>query len=73
MRQEETPEAPDYQGVLTYIKNLADYVSDLVANLLGFVRDAEASALVLGEDLDRLRIQTEVDHGRLGQYKDMDR
>ena len=61
---------PDDQGFLTYIKNLAAYVWDLAAIFLGFARDAEASALVLSEDLDRLSIQTEAAHGSLGQDKD---
>ena len=39
---EEPPEALDNQGMLTYIKKLATYVSDLASNFLGFVRDAEA-------------------------------
>ena len=47
-------------------------MSDLAANFLGFAHDAEASALVLGEDLDRLRILTEAAHGRLGQDEYMD-
>ena len=45
-------------------------MSDLAATFLGFARDAESSALLLGEDLDRLCIQTEAAHGRLGQDKD---
>ena len=65
-------EDPDNQGVLTYIKKLATYVSDLEANLLGFTRDAEASDLVWGEYLDRIHIQTKAVHGRLGQDKDME-
>ena len=67
---EETPEAPDNQGMLNYIKKLATYVSDLTATFLGFTRDGEASALVLGEDLEMIFIQTEAAHGRLGQDKD---
>ena len=45
----ELPEDPGDQGVLTYIKKLSTYVSDTVATLLGFARDAEVSALVLGK------------------------
>ena len=56
---EEPPEAPYDQGVLNYIKILATYMSYIAATLLGFARVAEASALVLGEDLDRIFIQTE--------------
>ena len=48
-------------------------MSDLVATFLGFSRDAEVSALVLGKYLDRLRIQTEAAHGRLVQDEDMER
>ena len=66
---EDTPKALDDKGVLTYIKNLATYVSDLVATFLGFSRDAEASALVLGEDSQMIRIQTEAASGILVQYK----
>ena len=43
---EEPPEAPYDQGVLTYIKKLATYVSYLAATFLGFARYAEVSALV---------------------------
>ena len=64
---EESPEAPDNQGVMTYIKKLATYVYDLAATFLGFARDAEASALVLGKNLERIRIRSEAAHGRLGQ------
>ena len=67
---EEPPVAPDDQGMLTYIKNLATYMSDLAVTFLGFARDAEASALVLGEDLDRLHIRTEAAHGRLVRDED---
>ena len=70
---EEPPEAPYDQGLLTYIKKLAAYVSDIAATLLGFVQDAEVSAEVLGKDLDRLRIQTEVAHGSLFQDEKMER
>ena len=45
---EEPPEAPDDQGVLTYTKKLATYVSDLASIFLGFARDEEALDLVLG-------------------------
>ena len=40
-----------------------------MATFLGFSRDAEASALVLGKDLQRLHIRTEASHGRLNQYE----
>ena len=53
--------------MFTYIKRLATYVSDITASFLGFDRDAEASALVLGKDLERIRIQNEAAHGRMGQ------
>ena len=43
---EDTPKALDDKGVLTYIKNLATYVSDFVATFLVFARDVEASDLV---------------------------
>ena len=66
---EELPEYPDDQGMLIYIKKLATYVSDLVDTFLGFVRDAEVSALVLVKDLERLHIRNEVSRGRLVQYK----
>ena len=39
---EEPPEGPDNQGVLTCIKKLATYMSDLAATFLDFARDAEA-------------------------------
>ena len=68
---EEPLETPNDQGMLTYIKKLATRMSDLVATFLGFAHDAEASALVLGKDLDRLRIQTKASHGRLVQGEDM--
>ena len=45
--------------MLTYIKTLATYISDLEATFFGFARGAEASALVLGKDLERFFIQTE--------------
>ena len=67
---EEPPEDLDDPGVLTYIKRLTTYLLDLADTLLGFTRDPKASALVLGKDLDRLCIQTEAAHGRLGQDKD---
>ena len=70
---EEPPEAPENQGVLIYTRKLATYVLDLAATFLGFARDAEASDLVLGEDLYRICIQNEVSHGRLGQEDDMER
>ena len=58
--------------MLTNIKKLATYVSDLAATFLGFAHDAEASDLVLGEDLENISIQTEASHVRMGQDKDMD-
>ena len=70
---EEPPEAPDNQGMLTYIKNPATYVSDLAATFLSFSRDVEALALEFGEDLERIHIQTEAAYGRLGQYEYMER
>ena len=63
---EEPPEAPGNEGVLTYIKKLATYVSDLAVTLLGFARDAEAPDLVLGKKIDRIRIQTEAAYERMG-------
>ena len=51
--------------MLNYIKELATYMSDLAAILLGFASDVEASALVLGEELERILIRTEAAHGRL--------
>ena len=69
---EEKPEAPHNQGILTYIKKLATYVSGLAATFLGFAHDAESSALVFGKDLERIRIQTESAHGSLGQDEDID-
>ena len=69
---EEPPEDPDNQGMMTYIKKLAIYVSDLAASFFGFARYAEASALVLGEDLERICIQTKAASGRLVQYKEID-
>ena len=59
--------------MLTYIKKLATNVSDIAATLLGFTHDEEASALVLGKDLEMIRILTEAAHGRLGQDEDMER
>ena len=69
---EEPPEAPDNQGILTYIKKLATYVSDLAVTFLRFSRDVEFSALVLGEGLERIRIQTEAARESLGQYEDLE-
>ena len=66
---EEPPEDPDNQGMLTYTNNLSNYMSDLASKFLGFSRDAEASALVLGEDSQMIRIQTEAASGILVQYK----
>ena len=57
--------------MLTHIKKLATSVSDLAATLFGFSLDAEASALVLGEDLDRICIQNEAAHGRLVQDREI--
>ena len=48
-------------------EKLDTYVLDLASTFLGFARDAELSALVLVEDLERLCIQTEAVHGRMGQ------
>ena len=52
--------------MLTYINNLATYMSDLVSTFLGFKCDTEASALVLGKDLEMIIIRTEAAHGSLG-------
>ena len=46
---------------------------DLAATFLGFARDAEASAQLLGEGLGRIRIRTDAARGRLGQDNDMER
>ena len=70
---EEPSEAPDDQGVLTYIKKLATYVYYFAATLLGFTHDAEASDLISGKYLERIYIWTEAAHGRLHQDKDIDR
>ena len=59
--------------MLTYIKKLATYVSDLSATFLGFAHDSEASDLVLGEDLERICIQNEAAHEMMGQDEDMER
>ena len=48
-------------------EKLDTYVLDLASTFLGFARDVELSALVLVEDLERLCIQTEAVHGRMGQ------
>ena len=69
---EEPPEGPDNQGVLTCIKKLATYMSDLAATFLGFTRDAEASALGLSKDLERISILTEAAHVRLVQDEDIE-
>ena len=58
---------------MTYIKKLSTYVSDLAATVLGFACDAEASALVLGEDREIIHIRTEADRGRLVQDEYMER
>ena len=47
-------------------------MSDLVTTFLGFVQDVDALSRVLGEDLDRLHIRTEVYDGRLGQDNEME-
>ena len=57
---------------MTYIKTLATYASDLAATFLGFAHDAEESALVLGEDLERICIRTDAFNGRLVQDEDME-
>ena len=54
---EETPEAPDNQGMLTYIKKLAIYVLDIVDTFLDFTWDEEASTKVLVEGIDRICIK----------------
>ena len=66
---EEPQKAPYDQGVLTYIKKLNTYVLDIADTLLGFACDAEASALVLSEDLDNICIQTEAARGRVDIVK----
>ena len=66
---EKPPKSPENEWVLTYIKTLATYMSDRVATSLVFTRGAEASALVFGKDLYRLRIQNEASHGSLVQDK----
>ena len=48
-------------------------MSDLAATLLGFARDAEASYLVLGEDLEMIYIWTELAYVRLVQDEEMER
>ena len=58
--------------MLTYIENFATYVLDILSTFLVFARDAELSALVLGKDLDRLRIKNEAAHGSLIQDKDVE-
>ena len=52
-------------------QKLSTYVLNIVATFLGFTNDVEALELVLVDDLDRLRNQTETSHVRLGQYEDM--
>ena len=44
---------------------------DLAATFLGFTCDTEASALVLGENLEMICIRVEAAHGRLGQDKEI--
>ena len=46
-------------------------MSYLAANFFEFAHDAETLDQLLGEDLDRLRIQTKASHGRLVQGEDM--
>ena len=58
---------------MTYIKQIATYMLDLATTFLGFASYAEASALVLGEDLDIICIWTEAAYARLVQDKDTDR
>ena len=69
---EEKPEAPHNQGILTYIKKLATYVSDLAATFFGLARDEKAFALVLVKDLERICIKTEAERGSPGQNEDME-
>ena len=59
--------------MLTYIKKLVTYISDLADTLLGFTHDVEASSLVLGEDLEIICIRNEASHGRLVQDEYMER
>ena len=49
------------------------YVSDITSTFLFFVCDAEASALLFGEDFNMIHIRTEADHVRLCQKNDMKR
>ena len=58
--------------MLIYTKILDTYVYDIAANFLDFARDEEASALVLGEDLEMICIQTEASRWRLIQDEDME-
>ena len=51
-----SPESPDNQGMLTHIKKLVTYVSNISANFLGFVCDEEVSDLVLSKIPERIRI-----------------
>ena len=69
---EEPLEDPENQGMMTYIKGIVIYMSDLAATFLGFTRDAEASALGLGKDLERISILTEAGHVRLVQDEDIE-
>ena len=68
---EEPLEASEGQGVLNYTKKLATHVTDHALTLLGFAYDTEAPYLVLGKDLERIRISTDAAYGRMGQDKDM--
>ena len=61
LRLSRQPRSVDLQ-----FEKLDTYVLDLASTFLGFARDAELSALVLVEDLERLCIQTEAVHGRMG-------
>ena len=59
--------------MMTYIKTLATYMYDLAVTFLGFACDAKMSALVLGKYFERIQIQTEAVHVRMGQDEDMER
>ena len=48
-------------------------MSDLVATFSGFARDVEDLAQILTDDLERLRVQKNLAHERLGQDDDMER
>ena len=72
LRVEVTPRISRRPNGVELHKKLSTYTSDLEAKFLVFEHDAEASALVLGKYLDRLRIQTEAANGILGQDEGMD-